>query len=109
MKIKAALTVLGLGGISAWAQIVNPGFADSTSGVKLDKVHISGYLDTYVGMGPRTAAEFDVLLLGAGLAPNEESALKSAAESANPPVPVVAHYGGGSGLLFAEVWGVLGR
>ena len=57
----------------------------------------------------RTGAEFDVLLLGAGLAPNEESALKSAAESANPPVPVVAHYGGGSGLLFAEVWGVLGR
>jgi hypothetical protein len=51
MKIKAALAVLGLGGISAWAQIANPGFADSTSGVRLDKVHISGYLDTYVGIG----------------------------------------------------------
>jgi hypothetical protein len=23
-------------------------------------------------------------------------------------VPVVAHYGGGSGLLFAEIWGALG-
>jgi hypothetical protein len=51
MKIKAALAVLGLGGISAWAQIANPGFADSTSGVHLDKVHISVYLDTYVGIG----------------------------------------------------------
>ena len=54
-------------------------------------------------------ADFDVLLLGAGLAPHEESALNTAAESRVPPVPVVAHYGGGSGLLFAEIWGVLGR
>jgi DNA-binding NtrC family response regulator len=54
-------------------------------------------------------ARFDVLLLGAGLAPEQESALKTAAEALRPPVPVVAHYGGGSGLLFAEIWGVLGR
>jgi len=52
---------------------------------------------------------FDVLLLGAGLAPHEESALNTAAGALIPPVPVVAHYGGGSGLLFAEIWGVLGR
>lgn len=58
----------------------------------------------------RTEADgFDLLLLGAGLAPHEESALKTAAESLRPSVPVVAHYGGGSGLLFAEVWSVLGR
>lgn len=58
----------------------------------------------------RTAtAGFDLLLLGAGLDPHEESALKTAAEALSPPLPVVAHYGGGSGLLFAEVWGVLGR
>lgn len=40
-------------GFTAFAQLANPGFADSTSGVKLDNVHISGYLDTYVGVGPR--------------------------------------------------------
>ena len=57
----------------------------------------------------RTAGEFDVLLLGAGLEPHEESALNTAAELLVPPVPEVAHYSGGSGLLFAEVWGVLGR
>jgi hypothetical protein len=36
-------------------------------------------------------------------------ALHTAAGALVPKVPVVAHYGGGSGLLFAEVWGVLGR
>ncbi|MFZ9191030.1 MAG: hypothetical protein ACO204_07975 [Schleiferiaceae bacterium] len=55
MKIKLLLAALSLLSAAAQAQIANPGFADSTSGVKLDKVHISGYLDTYVGLGPRTA------------------------------------------------------
>lgn len=57
----------------------------------------------------RTTAGFEVLLLGAGLSPEEEMALHTAAGALVPKVPVVAHYGGGSGLLFAEVWGVLGR
>jgi hypothetical protein len=51
----------------------------------------------------------DVLLVGAGLSPEEESLLNTAAGARTPKVPVVAHYGGGSGLLFAEIWGVLGR
>jgi len=51
----------------------------------------------------------DVLLVGAGLSPEEEMQLHDAAKALTPPVPVVAHYGGGSGLLFAEIWGVLGR
>ena len=51
----------------------------------------------------------DVLLVGAGLSPDEEVQLNAAAGARTPTVPVVAHYGGGSGLLFAEIWGVLGR
>lgn len=51
----------------------------------------------------------DVLLVGAGLSPDEEVQLNTAAGAQNPKIPVVAHYGGGSGLLFAEIWGVLGR
>jgi hypothetical protein len=51
----------------------------------------------------------DVLLVGAGLSPEEEAQLHAAAGAQTPKVPVVSHYGGGSGLLFAEVWGVLGR
>lgn len=57
----------------------------------------------------RTTTGFDVLLLGAGLSPQEEASLHTAAQALDPQVPVVAHYGGGSGLLFAEIWGVLGR
>jgi DNA-binding NtrC family response regulator len=57
----------------------------------------------------RTESGFDVLLLGAGLNPEEEASLHTAAQALDPQVPVVAHYGGGSGLLFAEIWGVLGR
>ena len=51
----------------------------------------------------------DVLLVGAGLSPDEEVQLNAAAGARTPKVPVVAHYGGVSGLLFAEIWGVLGR
>ena len=51
----------------------------------------------------------DVLLVGAGLSPDEEVQLNAAAGARTPKVPVVTHYGGGSGLLFAEIWGVLGR
>ena len=51
----------------------------------------------------------DVLLVGVGLSPDEEVQLNAAAGARTPKVPVVAHYGGGSGLLFAEIWGVLGR
>lgn len=51
----------------------------------------------------------DVLLVGAGLSPEEEAQLHAAAGAQTPKVPVVAHYGGGSGLLFAEIWGVIGR
>ena len=51
----------------------------------------------------------DVLLVGAGLSPEEEVQLHAAACALTPKVPVVAHYEGGRGLLFAEAWGVLGR
>ena len=51
----------------------------------------------------------DVLLVGAGLSPDEEVQLNAAAGARTPKVHVVANYGGGSGLLFAEIWGVLGR
>jgi hypothetical protein len=51
MKNKLLLGALSLLSAAAQAQIANPGFADSTSGVRLDKVHISGYLDTYLGIG----------------------------------------------------------
>jgi DNA-binding response OmpR family regulator len=46
---------------------------------------------------------FDIVLLCAGLDPSEAEQIKSYFK-----VPVVQHYGGGSGLLYAEVYQALG-
>lgn len=46
---------------------------------------------------------FKVVLLGAGLSPDESELLKSSFT-----VPVVQHYGGGSGLLYAEIYQAMG-
>ncbi len=52
-------------------------------------------------LGTRTS--FDVVLLGAGLSAAESEAIRN-----DFTVPVVQHYGGGSGLLFAEIYQALG-
>lgn len=55
----------------------------------------------------KTLAEsiaFKVVLLGAGLSPEESKTLKSSFT-----VPVVQHYGGGSGLLYAEIYQAIGQ
>jgi hypothetical protein len=44
----------------------------------------------------------DVVLLGAGLTPGESSEIRN-----HFSAPVVQHYGGGSGLLFAEIYEAL--
>ena len=49
------------------------------------------------------SVQFNLVLLGAGLTPNESGVLRSAFN-----VPVVQHYGGGSGLLYAEIYQALG-
>ena len=45
---------------------------------------------------------FNIVLLGAGLTRNEATLIK-----AHYKVPVVQHYGGGSGLLYAEIYQTL--
>jgi len=45
---------------------------------------------------------FDVVLLGAGLSEEEKHEIKS-----HFTIPVIQHYGGGSGLLFAEIYEAL--
>jgi hypothetical protein len=45
---------------------------------------------------------FDAVLLGAGLSEEEKDYIKSYFT-----IPVIQHYGGGSGLLFAEVYEAL--
>ncbi|MNR23376.1 hypothetical protein D3C85_1403930 [compost metagenome] len=46
---------------------------------------------------------FDLVLIGAGLAPETEKQLETALKKLNPIVPVIYHFGGGSGLLYTEI------
>lgn len=46
-------------------------------------------------------SQYDLLLIGSALAEEEEQQLEQMA--ANKNIPVIKHYGGGSGLLFGEI------
>jgi hypothetical protein len=48
--------------------------------------------------------EFRLALICGGLAESEEIILKNKLQQLRPNLPVVKHYGGGSGLLFAEIY-----
>jgi len=52
---------------------------------------------------------FQLVLLGAGLEPQEEEELIQNLNRSNRKVPIVYHYGGGSGLLFTEIYQALGK
>jgi DNA-binding NtrC family response regulator len=47
---------------------------------------------------------YDVLLIGAGLTDGEEAILTQRVLQIYPSIKVIPHYGGGSGLLFAEIY-----
>lgn len=51
--------------------------------------------------------EMSLVLMGAGLSEEEEIQLKNDLAQLLPHLPVVKHYGGGSGLLFAEIYSAL--
>jgi DNA-binding NtrC family response regulator len=48
--------------------------------------------------------DFNVVLIGAGLTDKEENLLKQRLNKLYPHLPLIKHYGGGSGLLFAEIY-----
>lgn len=50
-----------------------------------------------------TATPVDLVLFGAGVNENEEQQLRSSLAALHPDIKFVQHYGGGSGLLYAEV------
>ncbi|WP_182922388.1 hypothetical protein [Pedobacter planticolens] len=47
--------------------------------------------------------DFKIVLIGAGIDEDEELKLKAHLVKSKPNLPIVKHYGGGSGLLFAEI------
>lgn len=47
---------------------------------------------------------YQVLLLGGGLTDMEEERLQIEIKLLNPAIHIIPHYGGGSGLLYAEIY-----
>ena len=52
---------------------------------------------------------FKLVLLGSGIEKESENELCIAFRAENPNIIIVEHYGGGSGLLAAEIFEVLAR
>ncbi len=48
--------------------------------------------------------KIDVILVGSGISETEENKLQNHLNAVNNNTPVVKHYGGGSGLLYAEIY-----
>lgn len=55
------------------------------------------------------SSSFHLVLIGAGLSSEEEEELIQNVNRLRLKVPVVHHYGGGSGLLFTEIYQALGK
>ena len=53
------------------------------------------------------SAYFDMVLVGSGLSKEEETELADTIEKMRQKIPLVYHYGGGSGLLFTEIYQAL--
>lgn len=51
---------------------------------------------------------YEVFLIGAGLTAAEEQHVSLAIRDIYPEIHIIPHYGGGSGLLFAEIYLALG-
>lgn len=56
-----------------------------------------------------TARSYDLVLIGSGLERETEQQLEAELKKQRPEVPVVYHFGGGSGLLYTEIKRALNR
>src|ERR1700709_905075 len=55
-----------------------------------------------------SAQPYQLVLLGGGIEKESEDRLCTAFKALNPGIIIVQHYGGGSGLLAAEIYQALG-
>jgi DNA-binding response OmpR family regulator len=56
-----------------------------------------------------SAQDYKLVLLGGGIEEESEERLCAAFRALSPDIIIVQHYGGGSGLLTAEIYQALGR
>jgi hypothetical protein len=67
----------------------------------------SGAINIELANDILTKDDIDILLIGSGLKPEQELEIKSIVVQNYPVIKIISHYGGGSGLLFAEIYAVL--
>jgi hypothetical protein len=67
----------------------------------------TGVLTVYDAIKEFKNKQFDLVLVGAGVDEEKEKQLRALFTGLHPGVHIVRHYGGGSGLLKAEIQGML--
>lgn len=65
--------------------------------------HAAGVLTDTEAIDAFKSHTFDLVLMGGGVEEQSETQLRQQFERMHPGIKVIRHYGGGSGLLFAEV------
>jgi hypothetical protein len=67
----------------------------------------TGAITNETALAEFTAKPFKLVLLGSGIEKESEESLCEAFKAYNPDIIIVQHYGGGSGLLAAEIYQAL--
>jgi PleD family two-component response regulator len=70
--------------------------------------HATGVITDEDALSAFNQTPFKLVLLGSGIEKESETALCTAFKAQNPNIIIVQHYGGGSGLLAAEIYEALG-
>ncbi|BAU52779.1 response regulator receiver protein [Mucilaginibacter gotjawali] len=66
--------------------------------------HCTGVMSDEDAMAAFTSQAFDLVLLGGGIEKQSEEKLCNAFKAHKPGIIILQHYGGGSGLLAAEIY-----
>ena len=69
--------------------------------------HATGAVTNDEAFAAFSAQPFKLVLLGSGIEKESEEELRTDFKARNPDIIVVEHYGGGSGLLAAEIYQAL--
>jgi len=69
--------------------------------------HATGAVSDDEALAVFLTEPFKLVLLGSGIDTDSEDKLRAAFTSHNPDIIIVQHYGGGSGLLSAEIYQAL--
>jgi len=96
METKTEILVVGTNGpiLATVLRLLNSNEAWNATGVSAVEEVISAC----------ESKPYAVVLIGAGLSDAEEADLMARVLQINPDIHVIPHYGGGSGLLFAEIY-----